>query len=112
MLKKKLANLENRKFMVYHPSFSYLAQDFNLKMYVLEQDGKEAVAGHIAKMIDFAKAEGIKVIFYQAEFFSTQATAFAEEIGGKTIKLAPLAPNYIENLKSMFDLFHEVLSRD
>jgi zinc transport system substrate-binding protein len=108
----KLASLQNRTFIVFHPAFRYLAEDFNLEMIALEQDGKEATAERIAEMIDFAKAEGIKVIFYQAEFSSVQAQAFAEEIGGQTMMLAPLSPDYINNLKAMIDLFYEVLSND
>jgi len=104
----KLTNLPNNKFIVFHPAFRYLAQDFGLEMYALEQDGKEATPQRLAEMIDFAKAEGIKVIFYQSEFSSTQAQSFAEEIGGQTMMLVPLSPNYISNMISMIDLFYEV----
>ncbi len=95
------AELENNKFMVYHPSFGYLASDYGLEMYTLEFDGKEATAKQLQSMIDLAREENIKVLFYQAEIDSSQSQAFAEEIGGQTIQLSPLAPNYIENLESM-----------
>jgi zinc transport system substrate-binding protein len=108
----KLANIENNKFIVFHPAFRYLAQDFGLEMYALEQDGKEATPQRIAEMIEVAKAEGIKVIFYQAEFSSTQAQSFAEEIGGQTMMLAPLSPNYITNLQTMIDLLHQVMTQN
>ncbi len=108
----KLSSLQNRTFIVFHPAFRYLAEDFNLEMIALEQDGKEATAERIAEMIDFAKTEGIKVIFYQAEFSSVQAQSFAEEIGGETMMLAPLSPDYIQNLEAMIDLLYEVLSDD
>jgi zinc transport system substrate-binding protein len=78
-------------------------------MYALEEDGKEATAQHLQEMIDLAKAENIKVIFYQDEIDSSQSEAFAEEIGGKTVQLAPLAANYIENLKSMADTMAEAM---
>lgn len=99
-----LKNKENKKFVVYHPAFAYLADEFGLEMYALEEEGKEATAQSLQEKIDLAKAEGIKYIFYQAEIDSTQARAYAEEIGGQTMMLSPLAENYIENLEKMANL--------
>lgn len=99
-----LKNKENKKFVVYHPAFAYLADEFGLEMYALEEEGKEATAQSLQEKIDLAKEEGIKYIFYQAEIDSTQARAYAEEIGGQTMMLSPLAENYIENLKEMVNL--------
>ncbi|NLL68249.1 MAG: ABC transporter substrate-binding protein, partial [Clostridiaceae bacterium] len=64
---------------------------------------------HLQKMIDLAKKENIKVIFYQEEIDSRQSEAFAEEIGGKTMQLAPLAADYIGNLKKMAETMAEVM---
>nr|WP_321302590.1 zinc ABC transporter substrate-binding protein [uncultured Trichococcus sp.] len=96
-----LEGVESKQFIVYHPAFGYIAEDYGLTMYALEQDGKEATAQHLQEMVDLAKAENIKVIFYQEEMDSSQAEAFAEEIGGQTIQLAPLAADYIANLENM-----------
>ncbi len=100
-VKAALEGGANRKFVVFHPAFGYLADDYGLTMFALEEEGKEATADHLAKMIDLAKAENIKVIFYQAEIDSRQSEAYAEEIGGKTAMLSPLSGDYIENLKLM-----------
>ena len=104
-----LDHVENRKFIVFHPAFGYLADDYGLKMYALEKDGKEATAQRLKEMIDLAKEEDIKIIFFQSEISSRQAQSFAEEIGGETIQLAPLAPNYIDNLRNMAELMAEVM---
>lgn len=96
-----LEGANNRKFIVYHPAFGYLADDYDLQMYALEEEGKEATIQHLEDMIDLALAENIKVIFYQEEIDSSQSEAFAEEINGETIQLAPLAADYIDNLKKM-----------
>lgn len=103
-----LETLDNKKIIVYHPAFGYLADDYGLDMYALEDEGKEATPQHLQKMIDMAKEENIKVIFYQEEIDSRQSQAFAEEIGGKTTQLAPLASDYIENLKKMAQTIAEV----
>jgi len=108
-IKEALDGVKNRRFIAYHPAFGYLADDYGLSMYALEEEGKEATVRHLQDMIDFAKAESIKVVFYQEEIDSRQSEAFAEEIGGKTMRLEPLAADYIDNLKKMAEIMAEVM---
>ena len=108
-IRDSLANLENKTFIVYHPAFAYFAHDYGLDMIALEEEGKEATPQTFKKVIDIAKENKIKVIFYQAEMDSRQSEAFAEEIGGKTQQIEPLAANYLENLEKMANTFSEVL---
>ncbi|MDD3199804.1 MAG: zinc ABC transporter substrate-binding protein [Eubacteriales bacterium] len=108
-IKRTLQGAESKKFMVYHPAFGYLADDYGLQMYALEEEGKEATIQHLQDMVDLAKAENIKVIFYQDEIDSSQSEAFAEEISGRTVQLAPLAADYIDNLKRMAQAMGETI---
>ena len=88
-------------FIVYHPAFAYLADEYGLTMYAIEQEGREATAADLAAMVELARRENIRAVFYQAETDSRQAEAFAREIGGRAVMLSPLAENYVENLKAM-----------
>jgi zinc transport system substrate-binding protein len=96
-----LSGVKSRTFIVFHPAFGYFADDYGLKMTALEQDGKEATAQRMQQIVDLAKADGTKTVFYQEEIDSKQAKALAEEIGGKTTALAPLAADYENNLIKM-----------
>ena len=109
VIKESLKNIKTKTFIAYHPAFGYFADDYGLTMIALEEEGKEATPQSFRDVIDIAKEQGIKVIFYQAEVDSRQSEAFAAEIGGKTQQIAPLAADYIENLKRMADTFREVL---
>jgi len=100
-IKSSIEESNVKEFIVFHPAFGYLADDYGLTMYSLEEDGKEATIDHLTKMIDFAKEKGIKVIFYQEEIDSSQSQTFADEIGGVTMKLEPLSANYVDNLLNM-----------
>lgn len=102
-----LENVKSKSFIVYHPAFGYLAADYGLTMYALEDGGHEITAARLAEMAELAKKEGIKVVFYQAEIASAQAEAFAAEIGGETMMLDPLSKNYIENLRAMANIIAE-----
>ena len=108
-LQTSLEKISDKKMLVFHPAFGYFAYDYGIMMVALEEEGKEATAEHIQEMIDLAKAEKIKAIFYQEEMSSAQAKSFAEEIGGKTVMLEPLAESYIENLKLMANTIVEAM---
>ncbi len=108
-MKEVLADIEDGSFIVYHPAFGYLADDYGLRMYALENDGGEASPQDMQAMIDLALERNIQAVFYQSEISSRQAEALAEEIGGKTIQLAPLSPDYINNLLNMANLFAEII---
>ncbi|HZK20970.1 MAG TPA: zinc ABC transporter substrate-binding protein [Oscillospiraceae bacterium] len=102
-IKNIIGQMENKSFIAFHPAFGYLAEDYGMTMYALQKEGKEAAPRHLQEMVDLAKKEGIKAIFYQEEIDSRQAKAFADEIGGRTVKLAPLSADYIDNLMLMAD---------
>jgi zinc transport system substrate-binding protein len=95
--------MAKKEFVVFHPAYGYLAEDYGLTMYALQNDGKEATAQAFAELVDLAKADGINTIFSQAEIDSEQPDAFAEEIGGQKVMLAPLAEDYIPNMRAMAD---------
>jgi len=108
-IKAALSGVKDKKMIVFHPAFGYLADDYGISMIALEENGKEATPQRLKEMIDLAKKENIKAIFYQAEVAGKQAQSFADEIGGKTVQLAPLSADYIGNLKKMAKLLSEVL---
>jgi len=95
---------KGKTFLAEHPAFGYLADDYGLKMEVLEEDGKDATINHRIELEDTAKQKGITIIFYQSESGGSQVAQFAESIGGKAVSLSPLSGDYIENLKEMAKL--------
>jgi zinc transport system substrate-binding protein len=110
-IRKTLAGVENRKFMVFHPSWGYFARDYGLKMIPIEVGGQEPSAAELAGLITTAKEEGIRVIFAQPEFSTRDAETIAREIGGEVLLISPLAPNWLDNLRQVAETFAEVLSQ-
>lgn len=95
------AEMSPKIFIVYHPAFGYIAEDYNLKMVALEEEGKESTPQQLQSVVDLAKEHDLKSVFYQQEVDSRQATSFAEEIKGSAVQLSPLSAEYIENMKTM-----------
>jgi zinc transport system substrate-binding protein len=108
-LQASLGNISNRTFIVYHPAWGYFAHDYSLKQLGIEQDGKEPKAAYMSRLINEARAEGIKVVFVSPEFDSRGAETIAREIGGRVVIIDPLAEGYLENMKAVASAFEEAL---
>lgn len=102
-------NKKVKRFIMFHPSFGYFADDYGLEMLALEQDGKEVNAKRMAELATLAKKQGINEIFYQAEASQKQAQAFAEQIDGQAICLEPLSADYCNNLLKTAELISKAV---
>lgn len=65
---EKLKNIKRNEFIVYHPSWAYLAKRYNLVQIPVEIDGKEPKSKDLQNLIKFAKEKDIRVIFVQPGF--------------------------------------------
>jgi len=104
-----LAGVADGKFMVFHPSWGYFAEDFGMEQIAIEIGGQEPSAQEMARLIEEARSEGIRVIFAQPEFSTVDAETIAEEIGGEVLPISPLAYDWLENLRTVANTFAEVL---
>ncbi|HEY8499574.1 MAG TPA: zinc ABC transporter substrate-binding protein [Clostridia bacterium] len=100
-LSELFSNFKNRTFIIYHPSLGYFADDYGLNMVAIEEEGKDAAPVNLQKVIDIAREQNIKTVFYQAEIDRKQSRVLADEIGGKTVQINPLAPDYIDNIRKI-----------
>lgn len=96
-----LDGLENRRFIVFHPSFGYFARDYNLIQIAVEQGGAEPDAQYVIRLIDEAREHGIRVVFASPQFSTRSAEVIASEIGGEVVLIDPLAGDYIPNMRSI-----------
>jgi len=98
-IKVKLENVQNRAFIVFHPSWGYFARDYNLEQIPIEIGGKEPSAQDVSQIIEEAKSRNIKIIFASPQFNPQMAEVIAHEIGGNVVSIDQLAKDYISNLQ-------------
>lgn len=94
-------------FIIYHPALTYLARDYNLEQVAIEHEGKEPSAKHIATIIERARRDGMKRVFYQSEFPESSVAIVAEDIGAETVEINPLDENIFENIVTIATLITE-----
>ncbi|MGD2146945.1 MAG: zinc ABC transporter substrate-binding protein [Anaerolineae bacterium] len=110
-IQDSLAGIDQRQFIVLHPSWRYFARDYGLEMIAVEVGGQEPSAAELVALIDRARREGIRVVFAQPEFSTKAAETIANEIGGEVLLISPLAEDWMANMRSVANTFAEALSQ-
>ncbi len=100
-IRDSLSEVKNRVFMVYHPSFGYLADRYDLTMLSVEAEGKEPTPAGLQHVIEQAKEHNIRVVFAEPQFNPKSANVIADAIDGQVILIDPLARDYITNLAAI-----------
>jgi len=110
-IRTELAPIKNRRFLVFHPAWGYFASRYNLEEVAVEIAGKEPGPQGLAKLINEAKQQQIRVIFVQQQFSTRLANMIAKEIGAEVATLDPLAENWTENLRLAARTFRNAMEQ-
>jgi len=103
-LRDKFNQYDNKAFLVYHPSFGYLAKEYGLAQIAVEAEGKEPTPQDIRRCIDLARELNLSYVFLEPQFPKRYAETIVKEIGGKIVYIDPLPENYIENMIKLLDM--------
>lgn len=93
--------LKNKKFIIFHPALTYLANDYGLEQIAMEFEGKEPSPAYFKSIVDRAKKEGIRILFIQKEFDVENAKQMAREIDANLIQIDPLAENWLAQMRDI-----------
>ena len=88
-----------KRFFVFHPAWSYFADQFGLVQVAIEKEGREPDPKALAALINEARAAGVRVIFVQPQHSGASARLIADEIGARTESIDPLARDWAANLE-------------
>jgi zinc transport system substrate-binding protein len=99
-----------RKFIIYHPALTYLARDYHLGQYAIEQEGISSSPAHLTDIIIMAKEYGIHTIFIEKQFDSDLARTLSDEIGGTLATIDPLAYDWFRNMDTISTALFKALN--
>jgi len=100
----KIAASGVRYFIIYHPALTYYARDYGLQQVAIEDDGKEPSARALARLIEQARHDGVRRIFYQSQFPASAVEVIARDIEAQSVAIDPLKEDVIANIDSLTDL--------
>ncbi len=110
-LVEALAPVKGKTFMVFHPAWGYFADAYGLEQTPIEIEGKDPSGQQLARVIEMAKSEGVRMIFVQPQFSTSSAERVAEAIDGAVVPIDPLARDYVANLEGVAAAIHEALQK-
>ncbi|CAM3638193.1 MULTISPECIES: metal ABC transporter substrate-binding protein [Saccharibacillus] len=86
------ADTKRKDFVTQHAAFGYLARDYGLTQVPIAglSPDQEPSAQEMAEIVEFAKANDVKTIFFETLVSSKVAATIATEIGARTAVLNPL----------------------
>lgn len=87
---------KDSKFMVFHPSWGYFANDYGLVQMPIEIEGKEPKPKDLITLISQAKQEKIKAIFVAPEFSAKSASYISKTLHIPVVKIGNLGYNWHE----------------
>ncbi len=94
-LKNHFTEVKTRKFILFHPSLSYLARDYSLEQLALEFEGKPPSPARMKLLLDEAKSAGIRTVFLQSQFDRNNMETLARALDGKVVSIDPLDPDWM-----------------
>lgn len=100
---QKLANINNRQFLVWHPSLSYFARDYGLEQVAVGSEMKESSAESIGNLLEMAKAKQINTFIYQRELDSRHVDLITASLDAKIVPFNGLDYNWENELSKIVD---------
>jgi len=92
-----------RYFLIYHPSFGYFAEEYDLNQLSIETEGKEPTPHVIQQCIDLAEQYDLNYVYIDPASVLQYAETIADSIDGQTALLNPLPEDYIDSMQSVAD---------
>lgn len=88
-----------RRFLVYHPSWGYFAQEYGLRQIAIEAEGKEPSAKRLIQLIDDARRDDVRLLFVSRGFPRKSAQVIADAAGCTIVTADPQEHDWAANLR-------------
>lgn len=85
--------------MIYHPAFTYYANDYAIEQISVEQDGKEPSPRQLTTLVEKARKYNISKILIQPQYNKDKLSALAAECGAEIVEIDPLSDDIISEIE-------------
>lgn len=99
----KLNVIPNRSFLIYHPTLTYFAKDYDLDQIAIEKEDKEPTPFTIKETINECKQKRVRLILLQKEFDIKNTQMIANQLEANVVQFDPLAYNWPETMQRVVE---------
>ena len=105
-IRGRLAGLPRRGFIATHEAWTYFAERYDLHDLgsLYEGPGHEPSAKGLARLVDAARATGLRAVLTEPQLAETAARALADEVGAEVVLVDPLGGPGLPDREGYFDL--------
>lgn len=103
IFRTKLNVIPNRSFLIYHPTLTYFAKDYDLDQIAIEKEDKEPTPFTIKETINECKQKRVRLILLQKEFDIKNTQMIANQLEANVVQFDPLAYNWPETMQRVVE---------
>lgn len=96
-----LAPFRGRSVFVYHPAFGSFTDAYGLEQRAIEHNGAEPSPVRLSRLINEARATGVRTFFVQPAEAARAAGLLAQAVGGSTVILDPMRSDWADNMREI-----------
>ena len=85
--------------MIYHPAFTYYANDYSIEQISVEQDGKEPSPRQLTSLVEKARQYNISKMLIQPQYSKDKLRALATECGAEIVEVDPLSEDIMAEIE-------------
>lgn len=104
---ERIAAADVDVMMIYHPAYTYYAQDYGIEQIAIEQDGKEPSPKQLTTLIGKARDNNIEHIFIQPQYNKDKVRTIANECNADIVTTNPLDKDILSEIRRITDLICE-----
>lgn len=99
--REQLKNVPNRSFLIYHPTLTYFAKDYDLDQIAIEKEDKEPTPFTVRETINECRRKQVRLILLQKEFDIKNTQMIAGQLNANIVQFDPLAYNWPETMRQV-----------
>ncbi len=105
-IRSLLGELEERRFVAFHPAWVYFADRYGLEQVAVIEEfpGKEPSPRYLARLVDSIRGLGVRALFTEPQLNDRSAEALARETGMRIAVVDPLGSQWIPGRNSYIGL--------
>ena len=109
-LRRRLAAVRGRAFLVFHPSWGYFADAYGLRQVPVEIEGKPPRAQTLARLVDWARKHDVHVLVVSPRLRRSTVAMLAREFQARVVVADPVAEDWEHELRRFADRLAEALA--
>lgn len=110
-VRTQLEGSKRDHFMVVHPAWGYVAEDYGLQMLEVEIGGNEPAPETLSQIIELAKEYGINTLVIEKGSNARLATSITEQAGiAQVVEWDPMAYDWPATMQMIAETLHQALN--